>query len=70
MYQLPKCPYLCISQVFEFNFRVLFPVSILKSNVEGLWKGKNFSDSTNVWLSDATTACMLQISYKKQNKNN
>ena len=32
MYQRPKCPYLYFSQALEFNFRVLFPVSILKKN--------------------------------------
>ena len=34
MYQQPKCPYSYFSLALEFDFRVLFPVSILKfSNV-------------------------------------
>ena len=34
MYQQPKCPYSYFSLALEFNFRVLFPVRILKfSNV-------------------------------------
>ena len=31
MHQQPKCPYLYFSLALEFNFRVLFPVSILKN---------------------------------------
>ena len=33
MYQLPKCPYSYFLEVLEFYFRVFFPVSILKINL-------------------------------------
>ena len=36
MYQPPKCPYSYFSKALEFYFRVFFPVSIIKINLNAV----------------------------------